>query len=133
MCLFSLIMRKILYAYYAYAKNIGTDQAAHTHIMISTFVVLCLDSFIHFISIPEFQASSRVLYLSRRVCMLLLKYVFSYSQSAHVVCAMLLDFPLRVFSYCYVIATQPVRFADRQSMQRSFQLSALAYFSRCSI
>ena len=54
-------MRKILNAYYAYAKNIGTDQAAHYHIVISTFVVRCLDSFIHFISIHEFQASSKVL------------------------------------------------------------------------
>ena len=39
-----------------YANNNGADQPAHLRILISTFVVRCLDSIIPLVSISEIQS-----------------------------------------------------------------------------
>ena len=39
-----------------YATNKGTDQPAHPHSLISTFVVCCLDSIISLVSISEISS-----------------------------------------------------------------------------
>ena len=40
----------------SYANNKGTDQPAHPHSLISTFVVHCLDSIIPLVSISEISS-----------------------------------------------------------------------------
>ena len=50
-----------------YANNKGTDQPAHPRSLISAFVVRCLDSIIHLVSIFEISRLRHSLLLSRLV------------------------------------------------------------------
>ena len=50
------VMRKPVYAICEQQRRITADQSAHSHNLISTFIVHCLDSIIPLVSISEISS-----------------------------------------------------------------------------